>query len=69
MAVYQLNTEDTWLPTFARGKGLACTKIRVRKSDGTTEEIVLAGNKQTGEITDPRVIRHMDSDPRFTRVS
>lgn len=69
MAVYRLNDPESWLPTFARGKGLSCSLIRIRRKDGATVEIPLDGNHETSEVTDQRSIRHLDADPRFTKVS
>ena len=68
MAVFELNADDTWLPQFARGKGLSTPKIRVTRKNGQRTEYTIPGNRQI-TVTDAREIRHLDIDPRFTRIS
>jgi hypothetical protein len=54
----------------------SCLKIRLKKQDGTVEELV-APNPETGfpinqdigvDITDLRTLRYMRNDPRFEEI-
>lgn len=70
MAMFEINDEDTWLPTFAQGKGLKAEKVRLHLKDGTRVEVTIPpSGDRSFEVTDERAIRHLEADPRYTRVS
>ena len=68
MSRYARNDPETWLPAWARGKGLDIQVVRIHCKDGSVEEFALDANHETGEITDERCERHLDADPRFTKL-
>jgi hypothetical protein len=69
MAQYELKDEEQWLPTFAKGKGRKCSKIRVPKKDGSWDEFHISVGHRTVTVTDDRSIRVLDADPKFTRIA
>ena len=68
MARYRCDNPEDWLPAWAKGKGLSVSVIRLKPVDGSVVEVTLDVNDETGEIGDPRCIRHLDADPRFTKL-
>lgn len=68
MSHYRINDPESWLPLWARGKGLTVSVIRLHRKDGVVEEMTLDVNDETSEITDERCIRHLDADERFTKL-
>ena len=69
MAVFQLNDEETWLPAFAKGRGIKAKHVRVHNKNGTRTKHLLHPVTRQVEVTDERAIRHLDADPKYTRIS
>jgi len=70
MAVFALNDEETWLPGFSKGKSLKASFVRLHHQTGEKVKYAIptAGDRHI-TVTDKRAIRHLDADPRFTRIS
>jgi hypothetical protein len=81
MAVFEITTDENLLFTgaakFARGTmkdGEAIshhaniTAVRTKRKDGGSDEHVIGADRRV-TVTDERAIRHLDADPRFTRIS
>ena len=69
MAVFRIEDPETWLPTFARGKSIEPSKVRLHHKDGSRSEHPVSGNPKQITTTDERAIRHLQADPRFTQIS
>jgi hypothetical protein len=71
MAVFEMADEEEWLPGFAVGNGLRAQHIRLHHKDGSRQQYVIpaAPADRRITVTDERAVRHMEADPRFTRVS
>jgi hypothetical protein len=63
--------EEDWLPNFSKGNGLRAQHIRLHHKDGSRQQYVIPAPPSDRDITvtDERAIRHLEADPRFTRIS
>jgi hypothetical protein len=72
MAVYRLKDPETWLPTWAQGKNLPCTQLKLKPRDGDPIIIDVPVEYQHGgyeyTTTDESLIRQLDVDPRFEKL-
>lgn len=68
MSHYKHNDPETWLPNWARGKGLTVQVVRLKSKDGSVTEVVPDEADEIGDVADERCQRHLDADPRFTKL-
>lgn len=81
MAVYELTTDEAVLfsgaASFAQGRTkdgesllhhTNIVAIRTKRKDGGFDEHAIGADRRI-TVTDERAIRHLDADPRFTRIS
>jgi len=79
VAVFRIAHETSHLPRIARQAGDALgagrqapatsTGVRCSHTDGTRHEYQFDPVTREFTVRDERAIRHLDVDPRFTRIS
>lgn len=71
MAVFRMSDEEEWLPGFARGRTLRGHTVRLHHKDGSRVDYAIPAPPANRDITvtDERAIRHLEADPRWTRIS